>query len=161
MIVDFDKIANDSRIWIFQSNRIFSNSEFEFLLKSISLFLNSWTAHGSQLNASFKIEYNTFIIIALDEKNSNATGCSIDKLVNFMKQIENEFSVRLLDRLDISYILNDEIIIDRLHDFKNKILTKKIDKNTIVFNNLIKLKNDLVENWKIPLSNSWHKQLIK
>ena len=161
MIVDFDKIANDSRIWIFQSNRIFSNYELEFLLKSISLFLNSWTAHGSQLNASFKIEYKTFIIIALDEKNSNATGCSIDKLVNFMKQIENEFSVRLLDRLDISYMLNDEIVIDRLHDFKNKILSKKIDKNTIVFNNLITLKNDLAENWIIPLSTSWHKQLIK
>ena len=161
MIVGFDNIANDARIWIFQANRIFSQLELEFLEKSISLFLNSWTAHGSQLSASFKIEYNTFIIIALDEKNSTATGCSIDKLVNYMKQIENEFSVRLLDRLDISYMLNDEIVIDRLHDFKDKILTKKIDKNTIVFNNLIKLKNDLVENWKIPLSNSWHKQLIK
>lgn len=161
MIVDFDKIANDSRIWIFQSNRIFSKLEFEFLDKSISLFLNSWTAHGSKLNASFKVEYNTFIIIALDEKNSNATGCSIDKLVNFIKYIENEFSVRLLDRLDISYMIKDEIIIDRLHDFKNKILTKKIDMNTIVFNNLIKMKNDLADKWKIPLSNSWHKQLIK
>jgi hypothetical protein len=58
-------------------------------------------------------------------------------------------------------MLNNEIIIDRLPDFKNKILTKKIDKNTIVFNNLIKLKNDLADKWKIPLSNSWHKQLIK
>ena len=161
MIVGFDNIANDARIWIFQANRIFSQLELEFLEKSISLFLNSWTAHGSQLSASFNIEYNTFIIIALDEKNSTATGCSIDKLVNYMKQIENEFSVRLLDRLDISYMLNDEIIIDRLPDFKNNILTKKIDKNTIVFNNLIKLKNDLADKWKIPLSNSWHKQLIK
>ena len=161
MIVCFDNIANDARIWIFQANRIFAQLELEFLEKSISLFLNSWTAHGSQLSASFKIEYNTFIIIALDEKNSTATGCSIDKLVNFMKQIENEFSVRLLDRLDISYILNDELIIERLDDFKKNILTKKIDKNTIVFNNLIKLKNDLADKWKIPLSNSWHKQLIK
>jgi|TARA_B100001094_G_scaffold113897_1_gene109926 hypothetical protein len=161
MIVGFDNIANDARIWIFQANRIFSQLELEFLEKSISLFLNSWTAHGSQLSASFKIEYNTFIIIALDEKNSTATGCSIDKLVNYMKQIENEFSVRLLDRLDISYILNDELIIERLDDFKKNILTKKIDKNTIVFNNLIKLKNDLADKWKIPLSNSWHKQLIK
>ena len=118
MIVGFDNIANDARIWIFQANRIFSQLELEFLEKSISLFLNSWTAHGSQLSASFKIEYNTFIIIALDEKNSSATGCSIDKLVNYMKQIENEFSVRLLDRLDISYILNDELIIERLDDFK-------------------------------------------
>ena len=161
MIVGFDNIANDARIWIFQANRIFLQLELEFLEKSISLFLNSWTAHGSQLSASFKIEYNTFIIIALDEKNSTATGCSIDKLVNFMKQIENEFSVRLLDRLDISYILNDELIIERLDDFKKNILTKKIDKNTIVFNNLIKLKNDLADKWKIPLLNSWHKQLIK
>lgn len=161
MLVGFDNIANDARIWIFQANRIFSQLELEFLEKSISLFLNSWTAHGSQLSASFKIEYNTFIIIALDEKNSTATGCSIDKLVNYMKQIENEFSVRLLDRLDISYILNDELIIERLDDFKKNILTKKIDKNTIVFNNLIKLKNDLADKWKIPLSNSWHKQLIK
>lgn len=161
MIVGFDNIANDARIWIFQANRIFSQLELKFLEKSISLFLNSWTAHGSQLSASFKIEYNIFIIIALDEKNSTATGCSIDKLVNFMKQIENEFSVRLLDRLDISYILNDELIIERLDDFKKNILTKKIDKNTIVFNNLIKLKNDLADKWKIPLSNSWHKQLIK
>ena len=78
-----------------------------------------------------------------------------------MKQIEKEFSIRLLDRLDISYMLNDEITIDRLDDFKNNILTKKIDKNTIVFNNLIKLKYDLVDKWKIPLSISWHKQLIK
>ena len=92
MIVDFDKIANDSRIWIFQANRIFLKPELEFLKKSISLFLNSWTAHGSQLNASFKINYNIFIIIALDEKDSTATGCSIDKLINFMKQIEKEFS---------------------------------------------------------------------
>ena len=161
MIVDFDKIANDSRIWIFQANRIFLKPELEFLEKSISLFLNSWTAHGSQLNASFKINYNIFIIIALDENDSTATGCSIDKLINFMKQIEKEFSIRLLDRLDISYMLNDEITIDRLDDFKNNILTKKIDKNTIVFNNLIKLKNDLADKWKIPLSNSWHKQLIK
>ena len=161
MIVGFDNIANDARIWIFQANRIFSQLELKFLEKSISLFLNSWTAHSSQLSASFKIEYNIFIIIAIDEKNSTATGCSIDKLVNFMKQIENEFSVRLLDRLDISYILNDELIIERLDDFKKNILTKKIDKNTIVFNNLIKLKNDLADKWKIPLLNSWHKQLIK
>ena len=35
MIVDFDKIANDSRIWIFQANRIFLKPELEFLEKSI------------------------------------------------------------------------------------------------------------------------------
>ena len=161
MILNFDEINDDSRIWIFQSNRKFSKEEFNFLDQEIRLFLNSWTAHGSQLNASFKFKYEMFIIIALDENKSNATGCSIDQLMNFIKQIENEFSIRLLDRLDISYVIDDDIKVDRLDDFKNKILTKKINKNTIVFNNLIELKSDLAYNWEIPISSSWHKQLIK
>ena len=97
----------------------------------------------------------------LDQNTSLATGCSIDKMVHFIKNLENEFGVRLLDRLDISYKINNEIFISNLKDFKDKILEKKIDSTTIVFNNLINLKSDLANNWEIPLSKSWHKQLVK
>ena len=161
MILNFEKIDNRSRIWIFQSNRKFKDDEFEHLVTQLNIFLTSWTAHGSKLNASFKIEYRMFIFIALDQNKSSATGCSIDKLVNFMKNIEDQFSLRLLDRLDIAYMVDDNIYVDRLEEFKNKILLKKIDENTIVFNNLIEIKSDLSGNWKTPISNSWHKQLIK
>ena len=82
-------------------------------------------------------------------------------MVHFIKNLENEFGVRLLDRLDISYKINNEIFISNLKDFKDKILEKKIDNTTIVFNNLINLKSDLTNSWEIPLSKSWHKQLIK
>ena len=82
-------------------------------------------------------------------------------MVHFIKNLENEFGIRLLDRLDISYKINNEIFISNLKDFKDKILEKKIDNTTIVFNNLINLKSDLANNWEIPLSKSWHKQLIK
>ena len=108
-----------------------------------------------------QLAYRMFIFIALDQNKSSATGCSIDKLVNFMKNIEDQFSLRLLDRLDIAYMIDDKIYVDRLEEFKNKILLKKIDENTIVFNNLIEIKSDLTGNWKTPISNSWHKQLIK
>jgi hypothetical protein len=82
-------------------------------------------------------------------------------MVHFIKNLENEFEVRLLDRLDISYKINNEIFVVNLKDFKDKILEKKIDNTTIVFNNLINLKSDLTNCWEIPLSKSWHKQLIK
>jgi len=82
-------------------------------------------------------------------------------MVHFIKNLENEFGIRLLDRLDISYKINNEIFIANLKTFKDKILEKKIDNTTIVFNNLINLKSDLVNNWEIPLSKSWHKQLLK
>ena len=82
-------------------------------------------------------------------------------MVHFIKNLENEFGVRLLDRLDISYKINNEIFVVNLKDFKDKILEKKIDNTTIVFNNLINLKSDLANRWEIPFSESWHKQLIK
>ena len=44
---------------------------------------------------------------------------------------------------------------------KEKFLKKKINNDTIVFNNLINLKSDLTDNWEIPLNRSWHQKLIK
>jgi len=161
MVVTFDKISDDSRIWIFQSNQLISNIDIESLEKKIDAFLSSWTSHGDQLMVASKIKYNLFIIIALDESCSTASGCSIDKLVNFIKNIENEYQISLLDRLDLSYRDKNKISVLRLDDFKRKILEKKINNDTIVFNNLINLKSDLTNNWEIPLNRSWHQKLIK
>ena len=161
MVVTFDKISDDSRIWIFQSNQLISNIDIESLEKKIDAFLSSWTSHGDQLMVASKIKYNLFIIIALDESCSTASGCSIDKLVNFIKNIENEYQISLLDRLDLSYRDKSKISVLRLDDFKRKILEKKINNDTIVFNNLINLKSDLTDNWEIPLNRSWHQKLIK
>ena len=161
MVVTFDKISDDSRIWIFQSNQLISNIDIESLEKKIDAFLSSWTSHGDQLMVASKIKYNLFIIIALDESCSTASGCSIDKLVNFIKNIENEYQISLLDRLDLSYRDKNKISVLRLDDFKRKIIEKKINNDTIVFNNLINLKSDLTDNWEIPLNRSWHQKLIK
>ena len=161
MVVNFDKISDESRIWIFQSNRLISDLDIESLEKQIDVFLCSWTSHGNQLMVASKIKYNLFIIIALDQSCSTASGCSIDKLVSFIKNIENDYQISLLDRLDISFRDKNKISVLRLDDFKRKILEKKINNDTIVFNNLINLKSDLANNWEIPLNRSWHQKLIK
>ena len=161
MVVTFNKISDESRIWIFQSNRFIPDLDIESLKKQIDIFLSSWTSHGNQLMVASKIKYNLFIIIALDQSCSTASGCSIDKLVSFIKNIENEYQISLLDRLDISFRDKKKISVLRLDDFKRKILEKKINNDTIVFNNLINLKSDLANNWEIPLNRSWHQKLIK
>ena len=78
MVVTFDKISDESRIWIFQSNRLIADLDIESLKKQIDIFLSSWTSHGNQLMVASKIKYNLFIIIALDQSCSTASGCSID-----------------------------------------------------------------------------------
>ena len=81
--------------------------------------------------------------------------------MSFIKMLEKEYGLRLLDRLDISYRKGNDIIIDRLNDFKMKVLTKEVNENTIVFNNLIKFKKDMIQNWELCAKDSWHQQLFK
>jgi hypothetical protein len=78
MIIDFDVISEESRIWIYQSNRTLSITEINEIESKIKDFLISWTAHGSDLQASFIIKYSRFIVISLNESFNLATGCSID-----------------------------------------------------------------------------------
>tara|TARA_B100000925_G_C21860633_1_gene409819 strand:+ start:18 stop:503 length:486 start_codon:yes stop_codon:yes gene_type:complete len=160
MILNFEKIDDDSRLWIYQSNRTLSNHEKILISEKIEDFLKSWTSHGNDLFCSFKIKYDLFIFIVLDEQQSAATGCSIDKLTAFIRSIENDLSISLLDRLYISYRQNEVISVEKLNDFKDKILKEKITNNTIVFNNLITHKKDLLENWEVPVSKSWHLKLL-
>ena len=81
MIVSFDEISDDARIWIYQSNKLFSNDQIKIINDKIQDFLNSWTSHGNELKVASKIKYSYFIIIALDQNTSLATGCSIDCLL--------------------------------------------------------------------------------
>ena len=62
MIVDFDIISEESRVWIYQSNRTLSPLEIIEIEDKIKDFLISWTAHGSDLQASFLIKYNLSLI---------------------------------------------------------------------------------------------------
>ena len=47
-----------------------------------------------------------------------------------------------------------------LIDFKKMAKQRAISKNTIVFNNLVANKAEYLENWEVPVSESWHSRFI-
>ena len=49
MIVDFKTMPDDSRIWIYQSNRDFNESEIGVIKDKTISFLDNWQAHGKDL----------------------------------------------------------------------------------------------------------------
>ena len=63
MVVRFDDISDESKLWIYQSNRPFKDELINSLEKKISQFLSSWTSHGCELNSAFTIRYNIFLFI--------------------------------------------------------------------------------------------------
>ena len=160
MFVDFKSLSKDSRVWIFQSIRVIDNTTIEKIKTKLKLFLDNWKSHQMNFKSSFEIRNNTFIIIAADESNL-VSGCSIDSLVNFIKELESLFDLQLTDKLHIKYIFNDEIQTKHLDDFKILCQSLKKNQELIVFNNLVKNVFELNHNWNVDIRESWHKKYLK
>ena len=118
MLVDFNELPDNARIWIYQANRSFTDAEIDELQASVAEFLKEWTAHGSHLHAGFEIRYKRFIVIGLDQTNASASGCSIDASVRFIQSLEKKYNVELLDRMNVSFKQGEYIAYKPLKDFK-------------------------------------------
>lgn len=160
MYVNYNEMSDTSRVWIYQSDRKFTAPEIDNIQQKIELFLAHWQRHGEDLHASYKIIYQQFIVLLVDENVVPVSGCAIDSSVGLIKDIENDLLVNLTNKLLISYKENDDIKISPLAIFKKQIASKNITEHTIVFNNLVATKKTLETQWEVPLKNSWHKQLL-
>ncbi|GAA4885283.1 hypothetical protein GCM10023311_04920 [Flaviramulus aquimarinus] len=161
MLVDFNRLPEESRVWIYQANRSFSEDELLEIHSKLNIFIENWTAHGSDLQSGYTIKYKRFIIIGLNQDLNKATGCSIDASVHFIQQLEKDYNVDLMDKMNVSYKQGEYIAYKTLADFRKMAKDKAVSKNTIVFNNLVANIAEFKENWEVPASESWHSRFIK
>ncbi|MCW4470271.1 ABC transporter ATPase [Flavobacterium sp. MFBS3-15] len=160
MYVPFDTLPEESRIWIYQSNRKFSDEEMAEIEIALKNFLEEWTAHGAGLEASYQLKYNRFIIIAINQSAQAATGCSIDASVHFIQSLEQKYGVDLLDKMNVTFKNGEHIAYKPLIDFKKMAKEKSVSANTIVFNNLVNTVGEWEEYWEVPAGESWHSRFF-
>ena len=155
MLVDFNILPDDSKIWIYASEKKLKNDQQSSILTSICNYLKNWAAHKEPLIASAIILEDYFIVIALDEGKNEASGCSIDTLQNKIQELEKELSVSLLNRLNVFCRINDEI--QCIPSFKLESIVKA---NTLFYDLTIQRKSDLHSYLK-PISEGWCAHLLK
>ncbi|MAO07760.1 MAG: ABC transporter ATPase [Alteromonas sp.] len=160
MLTDFENLPEDSRIWIYQSNRKLTDVEVDFISKEMKAFLTQWTAHGADLEAGFEIKYHRFIVIGLNQANASASGCSIDTSVRFIQHLEKAIGVDLLDKMNVTFYNGDFIAHKSLADFRKMAKNNSVSKNTVVFNNLVNTKAEYLEHWEVPAKDSWHSRFL-
>jgi hypothetical protein len=160
MYIPFENLPVESKIWIYQSSRKFSDDEVTIIEKDLTDFLMNWSAHGTSLESSFQIKYNRFIIIAVNQEPQAATGCSIDSSVAFIQNLEQKYSVDLLDKMNVAFKQGEFITYKTLLDFKKLAKDKSVSENTIVFNNLVNTIEEFNESWEVPASDSWHSRFF-
>src|SRR6185312_11417862 len=154
------QFSENSRVWVYQANRKLTDTEVRDIQSRLNDFATGWTAHNNQLKATAEVRYNRFLILMVDESQAGASGCSIDKSVNFIKRLENEFNISLLDRFNLAYREGGEVLSTPRHNFEELLKQGAINSNTIVFNNMVQNLSQLQTKWEVPFKDSWHIQLF-
>jgi hypothetical protein len=155
------QFSEHSRVWIYQSDKQLSDAQTAQILDQLNNFAAEWTAHNHQLKAKAEVRYNRFLILIVDENQAGASGCSIDKSVNFMKKVEQQFGINLFDRFNLAYRDGEQVLSLPRHDFEELLKSGKINQDTIVFNNLVQNLQQLETKWEVPFKDSWHNQLFR
>ena len=154
MLADFHTLPEQARIWVYASEKALTQNQQAYILNHISKHLKGWNAHKEPLTAGVTILENHFIIVGLDEDKNGASGCSIDSLQNTIQKIEKQLTLSLMNRLDVFYKIEDEILC--IPSFK---LESVADKDTLFYDLTILTKSDLNTYLK-PISEGWCGHLV-
>ncbi len=155
MLVSFENISGNARLWIYQADKKLSAEAKAAIRSELEVFVKQWAAHGADLEASFTIMHDQFVVLAVDESSNMATGCSIDSSVHKMQELSQKLGIDFFDRTKIAFILNDEIFLESLSNLKSKVDEGIINEDTPIFNNLVKSKKEMETSWVVPAKSSW------
>jgi len=104
----FPELPDSSRIWLHLANRKLVASEEQFLKEELTLFLDSWSAHGKRLQCNATLLFSQYLIFSVDENIESASGCSIDSSVHFAKRMGSELGIDFFTRMEVLVIEGNE-----------------------------------------------------
>ncbi len=147
--------SDDSRVWIYQCNRLFSLSEALQLEPMLQDFVAGWNSHGDPVKGYANLFFGQFIILMADETATGVSGCSTDTSVRLIKSIEQQFNVQLFDRQSLAFIIKDKIQLLPLSQLAYAVENNFINGDTLYFNNTVLTKKEWMDHWLIPVKESW------
>ena len=147
--------APDSRVWIYQSSRLFTLIEALAIEDLLNDFASKWLSHGVPVKGTGYLFFGQFIILMADEQATGVSGCSTDSSVRLIKDIEQRFGVNMFDRTTLAFVVKNKVQLLPLSQLQYAFDNRFIDSHTLYFNNLVQSKIDLENNWLVPIKDSW------
>lgn len=155
MFVDFEEMPAHARVWVYQASHMLDKKTQKVILDNLTTFIESWDAHGKGLKGSAILLYNLFLIIAVDEAHNQASGCSVDKSVHYLKELGTHLNVDFFDRSKQAFVQNGAIVLEHFRNLKTHISAGMIEKETLTFNNAVTTVGEMQSDWHVPAGKSW------
>ena len=153
--------TENSRVWIYQSSRLFFISEALEMENMLNNFALNWKSHGASVKGFAGLLFGQFIVLMADETATGVSGCSTDSSVHLIKSIEEKYKVQLFDRQNLAFIVKDKIQLLPLAQLEYAVQNDFINADTLYFNNTVSSKKEMIEKWIVPVKESWLAKRIK
>lgn len=131
------------------------------LLTAVDDYLIDWRAHGSPLTVAREWRDGRFLAIAVDQRDENASGCSLDALFRVLRDIEARLGTSLLGNSRVYYRGEDGSI--RVADragFAEMAQGGSIGAGTGVFDLSVQTVGEWRERFEVEAASSWHRALL-
>lgn len=149
-----------SRVWIYQSNRLLSMAEALEAEDTLREFTGTWKSHGDPVKGAAYLFFGQFIILMADVVESGIGGCSTDSSVHLIKNLEQRFGISLFDRTTLAFVIKDKVELLPLSQVDYAVRNGFIDGETLYFNNVVGTKEEMETKWIIPVKESWLAQRL-
>lgn len=155
MHIPFEQLSDQSRVWIYATPILLSNDQIAIISDQLNAFTEDWQAHGVPLKASFAIKHKHFIVIGVDETHHAPSGCSIDKSVQIIKNIESTLGIDLMNRLIVYLLVNNEVQVLNAKDLPKHIENGSLQSDSQVFDNTITTYEKFKNEWVKSAQTTW------
>ena len=159
MDLDFQKhlpaFNENSRVWIYQSSRLFTISEALEIEEVLQQFIMQWNSHGIPVKGYANLLFGQFLVFIADETATGVSGCSTDSSVRVVKSIEQKFRVDMFDRQTLAFVIKDKIEKIPLSQLSYAFQNNFISSDTIYFNNTVLTLAQMKKGWLLPVKDSW------
>ncbi|GAB4009448.1 hypothetical protein GCM10028808_18320 [Spirosoma migulaei] len=161
MYIDFDRLPDTARVWVYQANRSLTDGDIKTIDEALQPALSQWAAHGQPLLASAEVVNNRFVVVGVDEGYTLPSGCSIDASMRTVQEIGRQLAVDFFDRSAAVQVADGTVQTFALPAIKGAVADGLITPDTMVFNTLVKTKAEFMAEWRIPAITSWLKRYFK
>lgn len=128
---------------------------------AVDRFLKQWKAHGAPLTCGRTFRDEHFLIVAVDEAASDASGCSIDGLFRTLQEIEDGIGTSMVGGGNV-YFRDEGGLVHclPLPEFEQLAAQGEVTPATTVFDTTVTTLAAYRERFEGPAGSSWHRQLF-
>ena len=155
MLVQFDSLPETSRVYYYPSSRKFYPDEIPVLTSKVEAFCQGL----ADAQISYRLVYDRFVLFFVSE-NTPLSIEQNDQLVEFVLDLEKEFGINLLDKVNVCFKQGEFVQRKEIKDFKKLIKSRSVSGRTLILDPMINTKAEFLTNWEVPLSESWLSHLL-